>query len=120
LQCTFSKYQHRAQGGFYVYEGHLFKERKLCIPQITHRKFPVKESHEVGFITHFGVNKTLELLKEKKIMYSSLNKSCGKLPKIIGKQEEWQLKKVDFYTTAETNPFELFDDSNKWTFAVGG
>ena len=71
---TFAKYQHRAHGGFYVYEGNVFKEEKLCIPQITHRKLLVNESHEGGFISHFGVDKTLELLKENKIMDSSLKK----------------------------------------------
>jgi len=38
---TFAKYQHKAHGGFYVYEGYLFKEEKLCIPQIT-QKTPCK------------------------------------------------------------------------------
>ena len=105
--------------GFYVYEGYLFKEEKLCIPQITHRKLLVKESHEGGFISHFGVDKTLELLKEKKIMNSSLKKSCKELPKTIEKQKEWQLHKTDFYT-AETNSSDLFDDFNRWTFDHGG
>jgi len=43
---TFAKYQHRAHRGFYVYEGYLFKEEKLCIPQITHEKLLVNETHE--------------------------------------------------------------------------
>ena len=77
---TFAKYQHRAHEGFYVYDGYLFKEEKLCIPQITHRKL-VKESQEGGVISHFGVHKTLELLKEKKIMDSSQKKSCKKFQK---------------------------------------
>jgi len=85
---TFAKYQHRAHEGFYVYEGYLFKEEKLCIPQITHKKLLVKESHEGGLISHFRVDKTLELLKEKKIMNSSIKKSCKKLPKTIEKQKE--------------------------------
>jgi len=51
----FAKCEHRAQGGFYVSEGYLFKEGKLCIPQGTHRKFLVKESHEGGLMGHFGV-----------------------------------------------------------------
>ena len=46
-------------------EGYLFKEGKLCIPHDTHRKLLVKESHEGGLMGHFGVDKTLELLKEK-------------------------------------------------------
>ena len=62
---TFAKCQHRAQWGFYVFEGYLFKEGKLCIPQGTHRKLLVKESHEGGLMGHFGVDKTLEILKGK-------------------------------------------------------
>jgi len=68
-------------------------------------------------------NKILEQERKnivKKIMYSSLMKSCEKLTKTIEKQEEWQLNKTDFYTTAETNSFDLFDDSNKWSLDPGG
>jgi len=61
----YAQCQHRAQGGYYVAEGYLFKEGKLCIPQGTHRKLLVKESHEGGLMGHFGVDKTLDLLKEK-------------------------------------------------------
>ena len=61
----FAKYKKIAQGGFYVSEGYLFKEGKLCIPQGTHRKLLVKESHEEGLMGHFGVDKPLELLKGK-------------------------------------------------------
>ena len=46
-------------------EGYLFKEGKFCIPQGTHRKLLVQESHEGGLMGHFGVDKTLELLKGK-------------------------------------------------------
>jgi len=63
--------------------------------------------------------KLFELLKEKKIMNSSLKKFCKKLPKTIEKQKEWQLHKTDFYIV-ETNTFALFDDSHKWTFDPGG
>jgi len=53
-------------------------------------------------------------------MYSSLKKSCEKLPKTKDKQKKWQLNKTNFYTTAETNSFDLFDDSYRWTFDPGG
>jgi len=53
-------------------------------------------------------------------MYSSLKKSCEKLPKAKDKQKEWQLNKTDFYTTVETNSFDLFDDSYRWTFDPRG
>ena len=78
----------------------------------------MNESHEGGFISHLGVDQTLELLKEKKIMNSSLKKYRKKLP--IEKQKEWKLHKIDFYTTAQTNSFALFDDSHRWTFDPGG
>ena len=35
----------KAQDGFYLAEGYLFKEGKLCIPQGSIRKLLVKESH---------------------------------------------------------------------------
>nr|KYP49579.1 Transposon Ty3-I Gag-Pol polyprotein [Cajanus cajan] len=38
---------------------------KLCIPQGSIRKLLVKESHEGGLMVHFGVDKTLSLLKSK-------------------------------------------------------
>jgi len=60
-----AKCEHGAQEGFYVSEGYLFKEGKLFIPQGTYRKLLVKESHEGGLMGHFGVDKTLDLLKGK-------------------------------------------------------
>ena len=49
----------KAQDGFYLAEGYLFKEGKLCIPQGSIRKLLVKESHEGGLMGHFGIDKTL-------------------------------------------------------------
>ena len=43
--------------------------------------------------------------------------SCQKQ---LEKQKEWQLNRIDFYTTAQTNTFALFDDSHIWTFDPGG
>ena len=51
---TFAKCQHRAQRGFYVSEGYLFKEGKLCIPQGTHKKLLVKESHVMDLTPFVG------------------------------------------------------------------
>ena len=55
----------KAQDGFYLAEGYLFKEGKLCIPQGSIRKLLVKESHESGLKGHFRIDKTLVLVKEK-------------------------------------------------------
>jgi len=51
---TFAKCQYRAQKSFYVFEGYLFKEGKLCIPQGTNRKLIVKESHVMDLTPFAG------------------------------------------------------------------
>jgi len=48
----------------------LFKEGKSCIPQGSHRKFLVNETHEGDLMGHFEVNKTLNM--QKKIFSSSI------------------------------------------------
>nr|KYP50846.1 Transposon Ty3-I Gag-Pol polyprotein [Cajanus cajan] len=55
----------KPQGGFYISEGYLYKEGRICIPQGSIRKLLVQESHEGGLMGHFGVEKTLSFLKEK-------------------------------------------------------
>jgi len=45
-------------------EGFLFKGNKLCIPKGPVRKLLVKEVHGEGLIGHFGINKTIDMLKE--------------------------------------------------------
>jgi len=59
-----------------------------------------------------------ESIKEQ--IQQQTEKYHKKLPKIIEKQEEWQLNKNDFYTSAQTNSFALFDDSKRWTFDPRG
>jgi len=46
-------------------------------------------------------------------------KYCKKFPKTKEKQK-WQLHKIDFYITASTNSFALFDNPPRWTFDPGG
>jgi len=45
-------------------KGFLFKEGKFCTAQGSHRKFLVNEIHEKGLMGHFGLDKTLNMLKE--------------------------------------------------------
>jgi len=61
----FSSCQKKAQGGYYVSKGYLLKEGRLCVPQGFHRKLLIKESCEGGLMGHFGVDKTLNILREK-------------------------------------------------------
>jgi len=56
---------HKAQDGFYVDKGYLFKEGRLCISQGSIRKLLVKESYEGGLMRHLGIDKTLIFLKKK-------------------------------------------------------
>jgi len=56
----------------------------------------------------------------KEQIQQQIEKYYDKLPKTIEKQKEWQLNRIEFYTTAQTNTFALFDDSHRWTFDPGG
>ena len=52
------------QGPYILQEGFLFKGNKLCIPKGPIRKLLVKEVHGGGLAGHFGINKTIDMLKE--------------------------------------------------------
>ena len=64
------------------------------------------------------VKKMHERIQEQ--IQQQIEKYYDKLPKAIEKQKEWQLPKINVYTTAQTNTFDLFDDSQRWTFDLGG
>ncbi|XP_058003679.1 uncharacterized protein LOC131180086 [Hevea brasiliensis] len=57
-------YEHAAYDKFYRHNSFLFRENKLCVPKCLIRELLVKESHTGGLMGHFGVAKTLEILKE--------------------------------------------------------
>ena len=54
----------RSLNGYFVNDGYLFKQGRLCIPRYSLRELLVKEAHAGGLSGHFGEKKTLELLKE--------------------------------------------------------
>jgi len=43
---TYDECIDKPQGGFYVKEGYIFKEGKICIPQGSQRKLLIQEMHE--------------------------------------------------------------------------
>jgi len=45
-------------------DGFLFTRAKLCIPKSPLRDFIIKEAHGVALTNHFGINKTIAILKE--------------------------------------------------------
>ena len=50
---------------YFIQEGMLFKGIQLCIPISPMRLNLIKEKHSGGLARHFGIDKTLSLLKEK-------------------------------------------------------
>ena len=68
---------------YFIQEGMLFKGIHLCIPRSSMRLNLIKEKHSGGLAGHFGIDKTLSLLKEKYYwpqMYKDVQKfvkSCG-------------------------------------------
>ncbi|XP_040964536.1 uncharacterized protein [Gossypium hirsutum] len=48
---------------FYRYDGFLFREGKLCMPRSSIRDVLVHEAHSGGLMGHFGVGKTLEIVR---------------------------------------------------------
>jgi len=69
----------KSEGGFYLSNGYIFKEGGLCIPPGSHKKLLIKEMDEGGLMGHFGVAKTLAILKEKffwRYMKWEIQKHC--------------------------------------------
>ena len=61
-------YQKCLKGGhkyFFIHNGFLFKGKRLCVPQGSLRQSLIREAHEGGLMTHFGVAKTLDTLHEQ-------------------------------------------------------
>ncbi|RDX73458.1 Retrovirus-related Pol polyprotein from transposon 17.6, partial [Mucuna pruriens] len=53
-----------ANGGFYMHEEFLFKDKKLCVSKSSIRELLVKEAHEGGLIGHYEEHKTYRTLCE--------------------------------------------------------
>ena len=47
-----------------VQDGYLFKGNKLCIPRRPWRDLLLNEAHGGALAGHFGLNKTIDILKE--------------------------------------------------------
>lgn len=64
LAAIYSSCTKGPQGKFYLHDGFLFKGRRLCIPQCSLRNLITREAHGGGLMGHFGVDKTLAVVRE--------------------------------------------------------
>jgi hypothetical protein len=53
-----------AKDRFFRHDGFLFKENKLCVPNCSIRELLISEAHGGGLMGHFGIAKTLDVLRE--------------------------------------------------------
>lgn len=60
---------------YFIEKGYLFKSAKLCIPRSSIRLLLVQESHCGGLMGHFGIDKTLAMLKEH-FYWPKMKKRC--------------------------------------------
>lgn len=88
-----------AFGDYYKHEGFLFRKDKLCVPVCSLREMLVRETHGGGLMGHFGVQKTLEILKEHFFwpkMKHDVQSVCEKC--ITCKQAKSKVMPHGFYT----------------------
>ena len=88
----FGKCTNGAQGEFLVQDGFLFKGNRLCVPKNAIRELLIREAHGGGLAGHFGVVKTLEVLKE----HFFLPKMLGDVTNIVGKCVTCHMAKSSF------------------------
>ncbi|XP_057250696.1 uncharacterized protein LOC130591402 [Beta vulgaris subsp. vulgaris] len=61
---VFAKYQAHAHGDYHVYDGFLFKNKRLCVAKHSVRESLIREFHEGGLAGHFGIEKTYTLASD--------------------------------------------------------
>lgn len=76
----------------------MFKENRLCIPRHAIRELLVREAHGGGLAGHFGITKTLEILKE----HFHWPKMLGDVQKVISKCVTCHMAKSSFKPGAYT------------------
>ena len=94
----FSKCTNGAFEKYTKQDGFLFKENRLCIPKHSIRELLVREAHGGGLAGHFGITKTLVVLKE----HFHWPKMLGDVQKVISKCVTCHMAKSSFKPGAYT------------------
>ncbi|KAI3789955.1 hypothetical protein L2E82_02762 [Cichorium intybus] len=89
---VFGKCAGGPHGEYVVQNGFLFKGNRLCVPKHAIHELLVREAHGGGLAGHFGVTKTLEVLKE----HFFWPKMLGDVTKIVGKCVTCHMAKSSF------------------------
>ena len=77
---------------FVVHDGYLFKGNKLCVPKGSFRELIMREAHSGALAGHFGVTKTLGIIKE----YFYWPKMLGDIQALIKRCGSCQRSKSQF------------------------
>nr|KAJ0225433.1 hypothetical protein LSAT_V11C100031580 [Lactuca sativa] len=89
-------------GEFVIQDGFLFKGNRLCVPKHVIRELLIREAHGGGLAGHFGITKTLEVLKE----HFFWPKMLGDVTNIVGKCVTCHMAKTTFKHSVYT-PFPV-------------
>ena len=95
---VFAKCERGAHEKFVLQNGFLFKENRLCVPKHPIRELLVREAHGGGLAGHFGITKTLEILKE----HFHWPKMLGDVQRVVSKCVTCHLAKSSFKPGAYT------------------
>ncbi|XP_074303014.1 uncharacterized protein LOC141637434 [Silene latifolia] len=85
---TFEIRKSRNHDEFIIPDGFLFKGNRLYVPKLPTRELLIREAHEGGLGGHFGVNTTVDILKEH-FHWPQLQRV---MQDVIRRQEPYQVK----------------------------
>ncbi|XP_049405104.1 uncharacterized protein LOC125868519 [Solanum stenotomum] len=98
---------------YQLVDGFLFKDGRACVPMSSWRELFVKEAHSGGLMGHFGVPKTLDILKEQFFwpkMKHDVERICGQCLKC--KQAKPTTRPQGDPLDSRTNHFQEREDDN--------
>ena len=104
---------------FYIFEGYLFKENKLCVPNYSIRELLVREGHGGDLMGHFDVPKTLSLLQDHFCwpnMRSDVEKICERCLKC--RKTKSTLKSHGLYMPLPIPTYPWVDLSTDFIFGL--